>query len=214
MSNDEQPSTSEVGDSVRGWVKAARAVLEARAKVAAEAEEVSVGLRRRTVQARRGHQVLWHFIPLFPDDDGFVRKIASRACLPPVSPDVQRELDRLTTEVAQAVADLRKVTGFGKLLLFGGTRDKANQAAQFLADYRRWFLASRLGDEIERAAPRDDRRVRALRISDALADWVGFARDLPDEGKTAAIEAASSFAKLPNSVAIIQRAAADEANLA
>lgn len=213
MANDKQPSPSEVGDEVRTWVDAARMVLAARAQVHADAQDASTRLRGRTVQARRGNSTLWHFLPMFPDDDGFIRKVAHRASLPPVAPDAQREFDRLANEVGQATDDLRKVTGFGRLLLFGGTRDKANQAAQFLTDYRRWFLTSQLHGEIERAAPRDDPQARTARLSDALVDWVGFAPDLPGHGKNAAIEPASVFAKLPNAVAIIQRAASDEAKL-
>jgi len=213
MASNKQPSASEVGDEVQGWVEAARAVLAARVQVIVAANKASAALRHGVVQARRDNRVLWHVLPLRSDDLEPLRAVATKAALPKVEPDVQRELDRLTTEVGQATDDLRKVTGLGRLLLFGATRDKANQAAQFLTDYRRWFLASQLHGEIERAAPRDDPLVRALRISDALADWVGFARDLPDQGKTATIEVASSFAKLPNAVAIIERAAADEAKL-
>ena len=160
------------------------------AQVITAADEASTALQHRVVQARRDNRVrLARPATCVRDDLELLRAVAAKATLPQVLPDVQRELDRLTTEVGQATDDLRKVTGFGRLLLFGGTRDKANQAAQFLADYRRWFLASRLRDEIERPHRRDDPRVRAVRISDALADWVGFAHDLPDHGKTASIEA-------------------------
>ncbi|OYN79552.1 DEAD/DEAH box helicase [Mycolicibacterium sphagni] len=213
MSAHEQPSTSEIGDEVRGWVDAARAVLAARAQVIDAANKASTGLRGRLVQARRDNRVRWHFLPLHTSDLEPLRAVAAKATLPQVPPDIQRELDRLTTEVGQATDDLRKVTGFGRLLLFGATREKANQAAQFLTDYRRWFLTSRLQDEIARATPRDDPRVRTLGIPDALADWVGFAHDLPDRGANAALAAATSFAKLPSAVTIIQKAAADEAKL-
>ncbi|OKH78010.1 helicase SNF2 [Mycobacterium sp. SWH-M3] len=213
MGSSEQLSAQAIGDEVQGWVDAARAVLSARVQVIVAGNKASEALRQRLLQARRDDGVLWYVLPLRSHDLEALRAIAAKATLPPVATDVQRELDRLTTEVGQATDDLRKVTGFGRLLLFGGTRDKANQAAQFLTDYRRWFLASRLRDEIDRAAPHDDQRVQALTISDALVDWVGFAQQLPDHGSTAAVEESRSFAILPNATAVIRRAAADEAKL-
>lgn len=165
------------------------------------------------MKARRNNRHLWHVIPLRPDDQALIQAIARGACLPPVHPDVQRELDRLTTAVATATEDLRKVTGFGRLLLFGGTRDRADQAAQFLTDYHRWFLTSGIGQAIEQARPVDDPRIRALTVRDALADWVGFKQQLPDHGQTAALEDSTAFAILPNATAVIRRAAAEEAQL-
>lgn len=210
MGSDEQPV---IGDEVRGWVDAARAVLDARAQVIVAADEAAKLLQHRVVRAQRGNRVMWHHLPLSSGDIEPVRAIAAKATLPRVPADVQKELDRLVTEVGQAADDLRKVTGFGRLLLFGGTRDKAKQAAQFLPEYHSWFVANGLRDEFERAEPRHDPRVRALSLSDALADWVGLVHVLPEQGKDAAIEAAPSFAKLPHAVAVIQRAAANEAKL-
>lgn len=130
MSSDAQPSTAAIGDEVRGWVDAAKAVAVARYEIASTAATQSAALRARTAKALRNNRYLWHVIPLRADDLPLVHTMARASCLPSIHPDVQRELDRLTTEVAAATEDLRKVTGFGRLLLFGGTRDKANQAAQ------------------------------------------------------------------------------------
>uniref|UniRef100_A0A5Q5CBX9 SNF2-related protein n=1 Tax=Mycobacterium sp. (strain JLS) TaxID=164757 RepID=A0A5Q5CBX9_MYCSJ len=213
MVSQEQPSTSAIGDEVRAWVDAAKAVVSAREEVAGSSAAQSAALRARTVTARRGDLGLWHVIPLRFDDQALVQCLARAACLPQVHPDVQRELDRLTTEIAAATDDLRKVTGFGRLLLFGGTRDKANQGARFLTDYHRWFLTSGIGPAIEQARPIDDDRIRALTARDALADWVGFKAQLPSNGETAAIEDSKTFAILPNAIAVIRRAAAEEALL-
>lgn len=210
MGSDEQPS---IGDEVRGWVDAARAVFDARAQVIVAADEAAKLLQHRVVWAPRGNRLSWHVLPLRPGDIEPIRAVAAKTTLPQVLAGAQKELDRLVTEVGQATDDLRKVTGFGRLLLFGGTRDKANRAARFLTEYHSWFLASGLRDEIERAAPRDDPRMRALSLSDALADCVGLVQELPEQGKDAAIEAAPSFAKLPRAVALIQKAAADETEL-
>lgn len=213
MGSDEQPSTSAIGDEVRGWVDAATAVTAARHGIAKAAVAQSAALRARTVKARRNDRYLWHVIPLRPDDHAVFQATARSACLLPIHPDVQRELDRLTTEVAAATKDLRKVTGFGRLLMFGGTRDKANQAAQFLTDYRRWFHTSGIGQAIDQARPVDDPRIRALTVNDALADWVGFKQQLPDHGQTATLEDSTTFAILPNATAVIRRAAAEESKL-
>lgn len=161
MASEEQPSTSAIGDEVRGWVDAATAVTAARHEIASTSTAQSAALRARTVKAQRNNRYLWHVIPLRSTDQAVFQATARSACLPPIHPDVQRELDRLTTEVAAAAEDLRKVTGFGRLLMFGGTRDKANQAAQFLSDYRRWFLTSGIGQAIDQARPVDDPRIRA-----------------------------------------------------
>lgn len=213
MGSSEQLSAQAIRDEVQTWVDAARAVLSARVQVIVAGNKATESLRQHLLRARRDDRVLCHVLPLRYDDLESLRAIAAKAALPAIAPDVQHELDRLTTEVGQATDDLRKVTGFGRLLLFGGTRDKANQAAQFLIDYRRWFLASRLRDEIDRAAPRDDPRVRALVMDDVLADWVGFTQQLPDYGRGATVEESRSFAILPNATAVIRRAAADEAKL-
>ncbi|MFA5607473.1 MAG: SNF2-related protein [Leucobacter sp.] len=213
MGSDEQPSTSAIGDEIRGWVDAATAVTAARHEIAKAAVAQSAALRARTVKARRNNRYLWHVIPLRSTDQAVFQAAARSACLPPIHPDVQRELDRLTTEVAAATEDLRKVTGFGRLLMFGGTRDKANQAAQFLTDYRRWFLTSGIGQAIDQARPVDDQRIRALTVRDALADWVGFKQQLPDHGQTAALDDSTTFAILPNATAVIRRAAAEESKL-
>ncbi|BBY49475.1 hypothetical protein MARA_29430 [Mycolicibacterium arabiense] len=213
MASEEQPSTSAIGDEVRGWVDAATAVTAARHEIAKAAVAQSAALRARTVKARRNNRYLWHVIPLRSDDHAVFQATARSACLPPIHPDVQRELDRLTTEVAAATTDLRKVTGFGRLLMFGGTRDKANQAAQFLAHYRRWFITSGIPEAIEQARPVDNQRIRALTVRDALADWVGFKQKLPDHGRTATLDDSTTFAILPNATAVIRRAAAEESKL-
>ena len=213
MSKHEEPSTSAIGDEVRGWVDAARAVIAARHEIAGAAATQSAALRARNVIARRGTQHLWHVIPLRSEDQAVIQAVARSVCVPPIHPDVKRELDRLTTEVATATEDLRKVTGFGRMLLFGGTRDKANQAAQFLAEYRRWFLTSGIGQAIDQARPVEDQRIRALTVRDVLADWVGFKQQLPDHGQTAVLEDSRSFAILPNATAVIRRAAAEGSKL-
>lgn len=213
MSSDAPPSPSAIGDEVRGWVDAAKAVAVARHEIASAAATQSAGLRARTAKAMRNNRYLWHVIPLRADDQALVQTMARASCLPPVHPDVQRELDRLTTEVAAATEDLKKVTGFGRLLLFGGTRDKANQAAQFLADYRRWFLTSGVGQAIDQAKPVDDPRIRALTVREVLTDWVGFKQQLPDNGQTAELVDSTTFAILPNATAVIHRAATEESKL-
>lgn len=208
MGSDEQPSTSAIGDEVRGWVDDARALILARQEVASAAAREAAALRARTVKTQ-----LWRVIPLRPGDQAHIQAIARGACIPPVPPDVQRELDRLTAEVAAATEDLRKVTGFGRLLLFGGTRDKANQAAQFLTDYRRWFLTSGIAPAMMHATPVDGPLISALTVSDVLTDWVGFKQQLPDRGRTATLEDSTTFAILPNATAVVRRAATEESNL-
>ncbi|MDC3729287.1 SNF2-related protein [Rhodococcus sp. Rp3] len=59
----------------------------------------------------------------------------------------------------------------------------------------------------------NDPRVRTLGLAHALADWVGLAATLPERGKCATIEKASSFADLPRALALVQRAATDEADM-
>ncbi len=212
-SEDHEPSISAIGDEVRGWVEEAAAASAARGEVIRSASEAAMALRRRVVVARGGNQVLWHVLPLRMADVEHLRAIATNACLPVLTSEIKRELDRLPTEVAQATDDLRAVTGFGRLLLFGGTRDKARTAAQFLPEYRRWYLATGMGEAVKLAAPPVDRRIQSLQPSDALAYWVGFAPQLPENGVGATVLSASNFAGLPGAVAVIRNAAAEEAKL-
>ena len=212
-SDDNEPSISAIGDEVRGWVEEAAAVSVARGEVIRSASEAMITLKRRIVQARRGDQAQWHVLPLRQTDDERLRAIAANACLPVLTSEVKRELDRLPTKVAQATDDLRAVTGFGRLLLFGGTRDKARTAAQFLPEYRRWYLAARMGEAIKLAAPPADRRIQSLQPSGALDHWVGLASQLPENGVGATVLSASNFADLPDAVAVVRNAAAAEAKL-
>lgn len=211
--DDNEPSLSAIGDEARGWVEEAALVSAARGQVIRSASEASMLLQRRIIQAKRNNKTLWSFLPLRLADVEQLRAIAARSYLPPLAPEVKRELDRLSTEVAQATEDLRAVTGFGRLLLFGGTRDKARTAGEFLPQYRRRYLTSGIGEAIKLAAPRGDRRLQTLRPSDALADWVGFSPYLPEKGAGAIVEASASFANLPGAVAVIRNAAAGEAKL-
>lgn len=213
MGSDEQPSIAAVGDEVRQWVDGARAALAARHHIANAAESAASTLRQRAVQVRRNNRVLCRVMPLRGDDVELIRSVARQSCLPPVSPDVQRELGRLTQDVARATQDLRAVTGFQRFFKFGGSRERGHQAAQFLADYRRWFLSSGMREAIHQATPVEDHRIQGVGIEDALCDWVGFAPLLANLGESAVLEGSASFATLPNAVAVVRRASAEEARL-
>jgi hypothetical protein len=213
MGSHEQPSISAIGEEVRGWIDAARAVLAARQQIISAADRHAAALSQRAVRARRNNRYLWHVNPFRPDDQELLQAIARKGCLPAVSADAERELQRLTTEVTQATKDLTAVTGFQRFVKFGESRQKGRQAAQFLTDYHRWFLTRGMHGVIDRAAPRDDPRVRVLTLRDILADWVGFAPKLPDQSETATVEEATTFAALPGASAVIQQAAAQETKL-
>lgn len=86
----------------------------------------------------------WHVLPLRSGDIEPIWAIAAGITPSRVLANVQRELHRLVTEVGQATDNLRKVTGFGRLLIFGGTRDNANRVARFLTEYHSWFHFSGL----------------------------------------------------------------------
>lgn len=103
--------------------------------------------------------------------------------------------------------------GSARFLRSGGTQAKAKQAADFLAEYRPEFVAPGVAATIEHARPTDDPRIEALTLDNALDDWVGLAARLPDHGSEAEIEASASIAILPNAMALIERAAAEEARL-
>ncbi|CAM3578305.1 Helicase SNF2 [Tsukamurella ocularis] len=208
MGNDEQSS---IADEVQAWVDDARGMIDARAQVIVAANRAATSLKQRVVRAGGGDGVRWYVLPIRPDTLESIRSIAAGNALPAIPVEVERELNRLVSEVGQAVADLRKGSGFGRLLLFGGTRDKANQAARFLPEYRAWFLTSGLRSSIDRARPNDDPRVRALGVADALEPWVGLAPILPEQGRNAVVETVESFVELPQAVAVIQGAAGDEA---
>lgn len=198
--------SAESGDEVRSWVKAAIDVTTARDQITAEATNLAAELLRRVVHGDGASQHFRQIIPLSADDVAAVQSFARRACLVPIEPDIQNEIVRLTTRVAEEQANLHKVTGFGRLLLFGGTRDKARLAEQFLANYHQRFQGTGLRESIERVAPADDSRIPTLTVTDLLTEWVGFKRRLPDRGANAAIEDSRQFAILPNATQAIRRA--------
>lgn len=213
MSNDEQLSAAAIGDEVQSWVDGARTIRSQLRRIADAAEKAATDVQQRTVLVQRNRRIRFRFVPLRAEDSDLARALARRACLPGIAPDAQRELDKLVTEVSSAIDDLRKVTGFGRLLLFGETRDKANQAARYLAEYRRTFLASGIGAAIAQAVPDDDHRVGAVDVPDLLADWLGLKPQLPDGGQTATLEDSTSFAILPNAATLVHRARIDEVDL-
>lgn len=213
MGSDEQQSTSAIGDEVRAWVRTAQAITSARQDIADVSAAQIVALSQRAIEVCRNGERQWHVIPVGSADEALVKDVAKGTCLPRIDADTQRELDRLTNEVAAAVRDFRKITGLGRLLLFGGTRDKANQAAKFLSEYHQWFLTSGVGNAMKQLALVEDERINALTVQDALADWVGLKPRLPERGRAASIEYSTSFAILPNATAIIRRASMEEARL-
>ena len=84
--------------------------------------------------------------------------------------------------------------------------DRAKQAAEFLAEYPRLVPRQPTPGRARATAPRRTTHgSRALSDPDALADWVGFAHDVADLGGSPVVETATSFAKLPNAIAIIQQ---------
>ncbi|CAN7328267.1 DEAD/DEAH box helicase [Mycolicibacterium frederiksbergense] len=213
MSTLDQPSASQVEDALKGWVKSAQQVISSRNNVHADARDATARLLGRGATAGKSSAARWHFIPMFPDDDVAIRKIAGNATLPVVTYDDKRHLQLLTNEVAQALKDLQAVTGFGRLLLFGETRDKARKAERLLPNYYKSLHGVDLRGVMERATPRDDPRIAAMRTDDALAPWIGFVQALPCAGKGSTVEQAATFSKLPHAVAAIRKAAAAEAKL-
>lgn len=208
MSGDEQRP---IGDEVQSWVDEARAVIEARSHVVAAADHASAVVRQSIVGTGRGG-VRWYVLPLRPDIIDLVRAMAVRSTIPPIPTHVRRELDFLVTDVAQATEDLRKVSGFGRLLLFGGTRDKANRAARFLPEYRERVLGSGLRDHIESLRPTENSpRILNLLPADSLAPWTGLASVLPQGGRGATVVSTALLAELPRAVATLKGVAAMEA---
>jgi len=186
-------------------------VLSARDQIAKAAETQLQALLQRTATVRRDDRLLWQVTPLRGDDSARIQAIARGASLRPLEPDVHRALTRLATDVGVAVDDFRKVRGFGRLLAFGKRRQRANQAAQFLADYHHWFLASGVRSALEAAMPADDPRISSLSVVDALADWVGFKQHLAQQGRGASIVDSRSVAALPNAWAAVETALRVEA---
>lgn len=213
MSTLDQPSASQAADDLKGWVKSAQQVTASRNQVLVDAKEVTAQLLSRAVPTGKVGAARWHFLPMFPDDDAAIRKIAGSASLPVLTSGDKLHLQLLTDEIAQAIKDLQAVTGFGRLLLFGETRDKARRAERVLPDYYSRLRGVDLHGVMERATPREDPRIPGLRNDNALVSWIRFVQALPGGGRGSTVEQASTFSKLPNAVAVIQKAAAAEAKL-
>lgn len=211
MNQHEQPTLAAISDEVTGWVKAAEAILNEQAAVSRAADESVTTLRGRRIDVRRDGELGWRAIPLRARDTALFHNIARKNQLPPISRGLRQQLEYLTGAVGGALRDLRAVTGVRRFFTIGSSRQKGQIAADFVPEYRSWFLGSTLPAELERLSPRE--RVGPVAVQDALADWVGFAAYVADFGGSVVVESASSFSSLPSAVETIQRAVAEEARV-
>ncbi|WP_068182694.1 DEAD/DEAH box helicase [Mycobacterium sp. UM_CSW] len=212
MKRDERQQLRQLTDEVAAWVASGTRVRAQRSAVAAASLAARDALRTRLVQvAEREGEWAWRVLPLYGRDAALLRDLARYDALPTISNDFLTALKRLTTEVPAALHDVRALTGATRFFRGGTARDKGTQAAQFLTAFRDYFVAHGMADTLARLAAAPPAEPRPIAVTDALADWVGLGARLAELGNSPQLLAAKALAALPDAIAKVQSALAEEA---
>jgi hypothetical protein len=211
MNREERQQLRLITDEVSAWVQTATAVRAQRRAVAEASVAARDALRNRAVDVGHDGQVAWRVLPLRASDTALLQDLARYDALPGISNDFHTALKRLTTEVAAALRDVHALTGAGRFFRGNAARDKGYRAAQFLTQFRDYFLAHRMPQTLTRLAATPVAEPGKIAVTDALAERVGLAKRLADLGGSAQVLAASSLAGLPEAIAKARGALDEEA---
>lgn len=214
MARNERRESRAIADEVRAWTRQARSVLDRRAKIDAAADRAIAQLRRGVVEVDRDGMVAWRVLPLRPKDSRFLASIARQAQLPRFTEEESATLTRLTTEVATAARDVRAVVGVRRFVSGAAKKEAGRLAADFLAQFRSWGVASGVPEWLSRVAEPEDSDIGEVRVADALSDWVGLwprVADLGASPEVIAVAESAELAELPGAIQTLDHAARDEA---
>jgi superfamily II DNA or RNA helicase len=200
-----------IRDEVAGWAGRARALLARRSEIAMAADGAAGALRRTVVDVGWDGTIAWRAMPLRPGDGRFLGEIARALHQPSLTPGEQETLERLTTEVAQALHDVRPAFGARRLLSGRAKRDLGEAAAVFLQAYRRWGASAGVPHLLQRIDG-PGAGLPNVGVADALTDWVGFGPRVADLGRAMEIVPSAVVADLPSSIRAIEAALRDEAH--
>lgn len=211
MNREERQQLRLLADEVSAWVHTATTVRAQRRAVAHASVAARDALRSRVVVVGHDGQVSWRVLPLHALDSALLRDLARYNGLPTMRNDFHTALERLTSEVAAALRDVRALTGAGRFFRGSAARDKGLQAARFLTQFRDYFASHGMPQTLTRLAATPVADPGKVAVTDVLADRVGLASRLADLGGSAQVVAASRLAGLPEAIAKVRGALDEEA---
>jgi hypothetical protein len=211
MNREERQQLRLITDEVSAWVAVASPLRARRTAVANACVAAEKALVGRVVEVGHHGEVGWRVLPLHKVDAGLLQDLARWQALPKIGTDFREALKRLTTEVPAALRDVRAVTGATRFFRGNTARDKGDQAAQFLSQFRDYFLSHGMPETMTRLAATPVPEPGKIAVTDALADRVGLAKRLAGLGEPAQLLLAGGLAGLPEAIAKVRGAVEEEA---
>lgn len=211
MDRDERQQLRALIDEVAGWARQAHSVLSHRAEIDKAGQDAMQQLRRAVVAVQSPDQDGWRVMLLRSADSRNLGAVAKLNLLPAMSAGEYKALDVLTTQAAEAVRDAKSLVGTRRFFSGSRKREAGTTAADFLRAYRETGQATGLPDLLHRLGENDNGATSEVPLTDALADWVGLRPRISDIGPAHGLLAAAVLQDLPNAIATIDRAIADEA---
>jgi hypothetical protein len=211
MNRQERQQLRQISDEVSAWVSAATTVRAQRSAVATASVAARDALRSRVIEVGQDGEVAWRVLPLHASDAALLKDLARYDGLPTISDNFHKSLVSLTTDVKTAQHHVRAITGAQRFFRGNTARDNGHKAAQFLNEFRQYFLANGMPDTLARLAATKVAEPGNIAVADALADRVGLAKRLADLGGSAQVLPASALAGLPESIAKVRGALDEEA---
>jgi hypothetical protein len=211
MNREERQRLRLITEEVSDWIEVATAVRGQRENVATAAVAAKKALRDAVVEVRRNGKMAWRVMPLRANDCERLEDIARYDALPGITESFRQTLTYLTKDVAEAISRVQAVNGARRFFSRSATRESAHEAAEFLSNYREWFISNGLPETLKRVATEKPKPLGRISVSDALADRIGLARRMADLGQSAEILEGSSFAGLSTATRQVLGAAAKEA---
>ncbi|MFT3886998.1 MAG: DEAD/DEAH box helicase [Arachnia sp.] len=163
---------------VERWVARARQVQLRRTQVREAAASALARVLRCGLDVRMGDAGGWRVFPLRPDAGRLLGDLAAAGALPPLSPSDDAAVTVLTTELAQAVTEVKVLFGLRRFFSGGREREAGLAAARLIAAYRSRPGADAVPTVLERLVAEAGRAPSEVPLDDALRDEVGLIGEL------------------------------------
>lgn len=210
MDKDQRQQLRTITDEVASWVDQVRSVYAHRAKVDKAADDAIGALRRAVIDARRDSTLEWRALALGVSDSRLLGEVARKKHQPTLTAKERLSLERVNTDGARALRDVKSIVGARRLFSSSKKRDAGQASAEFLTRFRDWGHAAGLPQLLQLLDKSDDARAD-ISVSDALADWVGLNSRLADLGGVPELIESTVVAELPSAIKAIDQALKDEA---
>ena len=212
MDRDQRQLLRTFSDEVASWTIQAESVLKHRAAVDEVADEAVLTLRRAVVEVRSDGSVDWRALPLRARDSQLLANVARPRQQPLLTADELQELNRLATDGADAVHNVKHVLGSGRFFVGSKKRDAGRASAEIITNLRANGIKMGIPELLVRTAPEDGPPID-VSTGDVLADWVGFGSRVTDLGNGPEIIAYPAVASLTEAVKTIEQAFGEQSRL-